>query len=330
MGCWNGTCGLSGLPITYGDEMYVFPIVDNGGDEYCYTTSFYRPVVMPFQAEYDDYGGGEKCSGVGLELNINNVSKKLIEMDVGENASHDIAVKREGFDVDTFFETCHENRLKFKNPMAGWEPSKPTVAVNFTMVRKDVVDRLWNEWTFDMYKPRDIAIPEGFESDQYNIKNVTYAKLAALIPSYLEHCASKLSPTLDDLCDSIKDGGELTDEQKAEQIIVHMLRDTMFFDKHDHFLSSTFRSVFDTAFLNIDGLTDTIIDAYLAGKKEVATALMQECLIGIMVNSFMSSTRRVWLPPMHQGSQSQEFDDYLLMNNVTNDIIMANKASYDD
>ena len=28
MGCWNGTCGLTNLPILEDQEMYVFPIVE--------------------------------------------------------------------------------------------------------------------------------------------------------------------------------------------------------------------------------------------------------------------------------------------------------------
>jgi hypothetical protein len=54
MGCWNGTCGLSGLPIFHGTEMYVFPIVESYRDSFCYSTALYRPSVLPFRAEYND------------------------------------------------------------------------------------------------------------------------------------------------------------------------------------------------------------------------------------------------------------------------------------
>jgi len=194
MGCWNGTCGLSGLPIIHGEEMYVFPIVESYRDSFCYSTALYRPSVVPFRAEYNDYGAGEKCSGPALELLIDGIREKLVEMEVGENQYHDIAVKREGFDVDMFFEACHEKRLRFVNPMRGYKDQPQTKDVFFTMVRKDVVDRLWNEWTFDMWKGSDGDVPDGFESDQYYIKNVTYAKLAELIPEYMEQMAGKDSP----------------------------------------------------------------------------------------------------------------------------------------
>lgn len=124
MGCWNGTCGLTNLPIVHGDEMYVFPIVESYRNSFCYSTALYRPSVLPFRAEYDDYGSGEKCGGVGLELLMEGIKHNLVEMEVGENQYHDIAVKREGFNVDTFFEVCHKKRLRFQNPMRHY-PKRP-------------------------------------------------------------------------------------------------------------------------------------------------------------------------------------------------------------
>jgi hypothetical protein len=342
MGCWNGTCGLSGLPITHGDEMYVFPIVGGHGDSFCYASALYRPVVLPFLAEYNDYGGGEKCSGVGLEINMLDIKNKLVEMEVGDNKYHDIAVKREGFDADSFFDACHRRRLKFVNPMKHYPDRAQENNVFFTMVRKDVVDRLWNDWTFDQWKGTGGEVPEGFESDQYYVKNVTYKKLATLIPDFLDHCANSNDPLKDKLEESFNEFATVIDDDDAAK--AQLAKDKMddFLIKHnffegdrDHLLSGGFGHAFGSGyagggFSSITGLNDTIIDAYLSGEKEVAHALMNESLIGIMVNSFMESTRKVWLPSMHQGSQSQEYDDYLLMNTITNDIIAADRIHYED
>lgn len=342
MGCWNGTCGLSGLPIIYGEEMYVFPIVSVNADSFCYASALYRPVVLPFLAEYNDYGGGEKCSGAGLEINMLNIKNKLVEKEVGKNKYHDIAVKREGFDADAFFDSCHRRRLKFVNPMKHY-PGRPLENdVFFTMVRKDVVDRLWNEWTFDSWKGTDGKVPEGFEFDQYYVKNVTYKKLATLIPDFLDHCATANDPVKDKLEESFDELATAADVDAAKaQLVKDKIDDLLF--KHnffegnrDHLLSGGFGHTFGAGqrssggFSSITGLNDTIIDAYLSGEEEVAHALMNESLIGIMVNSFMESTRKVWLPSMHQGSQSQEYDDYLLMNTITNDIIVAEQKQYED
>ena len=325
MGCWNGTCGLSGLPIIDGTEIYVFPIIESYRDSFCYATALYRPSVVPFRAEYNDYGAGEKCSGPALELLIDGIRENLVEMEVGENQYHDIAVKREGFDVDVFFEACHEKRLRFVNPMRGYDGEAQTKDVFFTMVRKDVVDRLWNEWSFDKWKGSDGSVPEGFESDQYYIKNVTYAKLADLIPEYMEHCKTKESPYKKAL-----------DESKNKEIMTDYFMRYAFFDGYrDHMLSSSFGHAFGSdyaggGFASIGNIKDKILDAYFDGDKEVAYELMQAALVGIMVNSFMEHTRKVWLPPMHQGSQSECHDEYRLMNTITTDVMSARDAEYED
>ena len=326
MGCWNGTCGLSGLPIIEGEEMYVFPIVESYRDSFCYSTALYRPSVVPFRAEYNDYGAGEKCSGPALEILMAGIRENLVEMEVGENKYRDTAVKREGFDVDKFFEACHKNRLRFMNPMRAYEGQPQTKDVFFTMVRKDVADRLWNDWTFDMWKGSDGVVPEGFGSDQYYIKDVTYARLAELIPDYMEQMLHKKSPYIKAL--------ETCEDDKSRKLMRDYYIRYRFFDKNEHILSSAFAHAFGSnyaggGFSQISKVKEKILDEYLDGDKEVAYALMREALIGIMVNWFMEHTRKVWLPPMHQGSQSECYDEYRLMNRITTDVVKARQNMLD-
>ena len=333
MGCWNGTCGLSGLPIIHGTEIYVFPIIESYRDSFCYATALYRPSVVPFRAEYNDYGAGEKCSGPALELLIDGIRENLVEMEVGENQYHDIAVKREGFDVDMFFEACHKKRLRFANPMRGYEGEAQTKDVFFTMVRKDVVDRLWNEWSFDKWKGSNGSVPDGFESDQYYIKNVTYGKMADFIPEYMEK-------QFDALQEKIKPYN-MTGDKKEDALSKTMIRTAIrwFFktpyDERENMLSGMFDHMFGEGyagggFSGIGDVDTSITSEYIKGNKETAYALMRECLVGYMVNSFMESTRKVWLPPMHQGSQSECHDEYRLMNTITTDVMSARDAEYED
>ncbi len=328
MGCWNGTCGLSGLPIIEGEEIYVFPIVEAYRDSFCYATALYRPSPVPFRAKYNDYGAGEECSGPALEFIIAGIRENLIEMEVGENQYHDIAVKREGFDVDMFFEACHEKRLRVDNPLKAYPDQKKYREAFFTMVRKDVVDRLWNEWTFDMWKGSDGDVPEGFESDQYYIKNVTYAKLGDLIPEYMEQMAGKESPYKKAL-----EGIE--DEAKLERMKDYYRRYSFFEGHREHILSGSFGHAFGSGyagggFTSIGNIKDKILDAYFDDHKESAYELMRETLIGIMVNSFMESTRKVWLPVMHQGSQSEEYSEYRLLNKIMTDVMNARESEFDE
>ena len=67
MGCWNGTCFISHLPIFPGDKVALIPIMQNpyeykefGGGGVCYSTHYARPMTIPIFGEYNDYGGLEK------------------------------------------------------------------------------------------------------------------------------------------------------------------------------------------------------------------------------------------------------------------------------
>jgi hypothetical protein len=334
MGCWNATCGLTSLPIISGEEVYVFPIVESYRADFCYSTALYNPVIIPFRAKYNDYGGGEECSGVALDLIVEGIRKNLIELEVGENQYHDIAVKREGFDVDTFFEVVHEKRLRVLNPLRAYPDQPKHKEVFFTMIRKDVVDRLWNEWTFDMWKGKDITVPEGFKTDDYYFKNVTYAKLAELIPDYMEFCDAKESPSSDAVNKIIKDDD--ADALNKRLLLRGIFKRQYFFEgSRDHMLSDIFGHAFGTGyagggFAHIVNFSNPILDKYFSGDKEGAYELMREALLGKMVNSFMEATRKVWLPVMHQGSQSEEYDEYRLLNKISTDVMNAREKEYED
>ena len=332
MGCWNGTCGLTELPIIVGTDIFVFPVVESYTDSFCYSSALYRPSVLPFRAKYNDYGAGEDCTGIALPYLMEGIANQLIEQDVGENQYHDIAVKREGFNADVFFEACHEKRLMFANPLRAYEGQPKTKDVFFTMIRKDAVDRLWNEWTYDMYKMRDVPVPEGLETDQYYFKNITYAKLAELIPEYMAACASNLKEFT-----SIRPVDGLSEEEHADfmRAVKSYTYRSFFVDRNNHILAGTFNHTFgdgysDGGFSDIADIRETIILEYMEGDKELAYALMREAMIGSMVNSFMESTRKVWLPVMHQGSQSEEYTEYKLLNKITADIIKEREHKYDE
>ncbi len=70
MGCWNGTCAITHLPIFHGDEVRVVLLRQGHGD---IAKGFYRPTDMwipmgiPWKAKYDDYGSVESVQLDGIE-----------------------------------------------------------------------------------------------------------------------------------------------------------------------------------------------------------------------------------------------------------------------
>lgn len=334
MGSWNGTCGLTNLPILYGEDVYVFPIVENQGSSFCHSNALYRPTAIPFRAVYNDYGGCADSHGAGIDIIMGWICENLVEMEVGENQFHDIAVKKKLFNSNTFFDACHEKRLKFVNPMKHFYPDRPYNNVLFAMIRKDVVDRLWDEWVFDMFKPYGIKhIPEEVETSEYYLKNMSYAKFAEYIPDYMEYYNNLSLKSNNNMSSSIQKAfedsvknGMITEEEYQK----YVNEDRFFNGNSDHLLSSIFNHIFcsgysDGGFSRIENLKENIIHEYMNGDKELAFGLLQECLIGYMINDFMNHTRKVWLPVMHQGDQSECYDEHTLLNNVTNDIIQTIK-----
>jgi hypothetical protein len=65
MGCWNGTCGISQLPILAGQRVWAFLIGVAGYNDscgpsgHCYSTDLGFPMTMPIRGRYNDYGGIE-------------------------------------------------------------------------------------------------------------------------------------------------------------------------------------------------------------------------------------------------------------------------------
>jgi hypothetical protein len=63
MGCWNGTCGVSQLPIHHGEKVRLFFLVPNNYKEHpntmVHSTALYEPGWYPIRAEYNDYGSVE-------------------------------------------------------------------------------------------------------------------------------------------------------------------------------------------------------------------------------------------------------------------------------
>lgn len=309
MGSWNNTCGLTNLPIISGEEVYVFPIRERDLSKYrshCYSTALYQPVLVPFAAKYNDYGAGEDCTGIALNLIVEELRRELVELEVGENKYHDIAVKRDDFDDEKFFEAVHETRLFVR----GWGTSDRPVF--FTMIRKDVVDRMWNEWTFDMWKGKEVVVPEGFETDQYYIKNVTYAKLASLVPDFVASAAETIAAL-----------------NKDDKVVARYFKRDLF-TSESHILGSTFRGFENFEFWDLLNGRECIFNFIEQGKLNEAAEFIRTFMIGVMVNSMMECTRKVWLPVMHMGSQSECYSDYRFLNTVANDVMNARESEYEE
>lgn len=160
MGCWNKTCGLTGLPIHAGTPVYVFVLIGQPGS---YSGEYWTPVLTPFCAEYDDYGGGENNTGIGLPYILNKLADECINKTILDNNN---------LDIDAFYESIREGKLTIPS----WD-GKPA-RVSFTMMHKSIVDEIFDKFTIKKYV--------GDGNGNYTYISNTYADFVKDIPSLLE------------------------------------------------------------------------------------------------------------------------------------------------
>ena len=321
MGCWNNTCGLTNLPIISGEAVYVFPVKEedlSGYRSHCETSALYKPVLTPFEAVYNDYGAGEDCSGIAVDLFINGLKQRMVELEQGENEYHDIPVVKEGFDITKFFETVHEDRMFVK----GWGTKNQPVY--FAMVRKDVVDRLWTDWRFDVY------VGDGKASDPNDAyeRAMTYARLAEQIPAYVDRCvaaynmprAPKERP--DDISDEYW--------KFMQSSVYRRLAQQIMPKEDDNLLCRYLRTLEFNNHWDAFDFKYALECAADADDRAKMVELLRLALLGCMVNDMMGSTRKIWLPAMHMGSQSEDYDAYRILNTVMTDVINAREAYFNE
>jgi hypothetical protein len=279
MGCWNKTCGLSNLHINAGDPVYVFVLEQNPVQtDRCYTTAFWKPLLLPFESKYDDYGGGEDSSGFPLPHIIEGIRGQLVEMKTGENQYHDIAVNRDDFSVEKFFEAVHKHRL-FTTDL--WSRHR---MVDFVMMRKDIVDSIFENWQQEQY----VGTGKGTGGWDNAYIKFRFADVLADVPAFVEHAREQIT--------DLKDTTFLRHRHSLEFVVPWEQRHTN--------KVSWFVRVDRSRVSRIVDVDSVIFNALLAGDSGAAESLLTEYLKGAYIDDFMESSRRQWMPGGHEGSQN--------------------------
>lgn len=295
MGCWNKTCGLSNLPITSGTEVYVFVLEQSKiTSDRCYTTALWSPLLLPFESVYDDYGGGEQSGGVAFDHIMQGISKSLVELPVGENEYHDIAVKCKGFGEKQFFESVHEGRLNITNSR------NESTVVDFVMLRKDIVHGI--------LKNRVIKEYVGENKGTCGWGN-----------SYIEYGFEDIIKDIPSFIDRVL---ELPLDRSWCRLSAAADRSICKVSQYIGYDSYRYSRLVETDML--------IIDLLKNGKRKEAEELLTENIKSKFIDSFMDDVRKVWIPGCHEGSQSQEYDSYTLLIDVMQIAIAADKSEFED
>lgn len=294
MGCWNKTCGISQLPIIAGDRVYTFVLEKNPSEtDRCYSTAFWAPIPLPFECDYNDYGGGENSDG-NLHVILSHLKKRVVPMDLGENTSHDIAVDPEKLDEELFFDAAHEHRLFVKNYLGENSP------LDFVMLRKDVVDYILEN------DVREVYVGDGLGTHGYgnSYTSFKFSDVVAAVPEYVDRLAKEL---LD--IDS--------KDPKLSSTIFRLIAYRGFrgiYAWEDHNIVQSFlpndggcgfTSGVNEFFREVVRLVDVDRDA--------AIKMVTDLARGGFIDSFMNHTRKTWAPGGYEGSQSAEYPQYRVL-----------------
>lgn len=283
MGCWNKTCGLSNLHINSGESVYVFVLEKNKyEDERCYSTAFFKPLLLPFESVYDDYGGGKDSSGIGLPYIMNSIKDNLIELELGKNEYHDIEVKKEDWSVDLFFEAVHEHRLRIKDTY-----------LDFVMVRKDVVDYILENRVIRDY------VGEGGTCGYNN--------------AYIEY---KFNDILLDIPEFIE-----TVKEKVAKGLLFLGSDSVIFKYNHPNKVGKFITRIDSKYCRVLDVIDLIYKKIEEDEITEATQLIVEHLKAVFIDNYMNMIRKVWIPGAHEGSQSNDPYGYRLLNEIVAQVL---------
>lgn len=313
MGSWNKTCALSNLPIFHGEETYVFVLQESDGysrSNPTYASYLYYPILLPFEADYNDYGAGENNRGYSLPLIMEALKKELIEKEVGENEYHDIAVKRDSFEEELFYEAVHEGRLEV-NTYDG--PKK----VSFVMMRKDIVDSILDKWEVEQYKGYDHNTMEAIYHKH------KFQDVSEDIENFLENCKvihSSFNLSNTDEATYLRLRSVVNLEfwlgDLDKNLVAYWLRRGI--GSEGNGANSIFREKLELANLLADG------------KFDEAKSFIEIYLKGTFISSFMQATRRCWVPPCGEGSQDVEWESYELLSNIVLDSIEQQRKAQEE
>jgi hypothetical protein len=303
MGCWNKTCGLSGLHIFAGSPVYVFVLERNKKYDPCYSTGVFTPLLLPFESEYNDYGAGENSSGVALDYIMNSIRDQLVELPQGENPYHDIAVSRDNWGIEQFFEAVHKDRLSIQGRYT--EPTE----LYFTMFRRDVVDAILANREIEDY------VGDGKGTGGWG-NNYVYYRFADI--------AASVRPLLEKLQEDI---GQL-ESVWARSMVFDRLR-----DYREDFLAARWMQYDSYRYSRVVDIKELAYKALDTGTQESLDqfeTLLIEHLKAVYLDSFMITVRKSWIPGGHEGSPSADADGYRLLCNTVIACLDAEQEEEED
>ena len=285
MGCWNATCALTGLPITYETKVKLIFIeipLENDpkeGDGHCYNSAFGKPVSHPITAIYNDYGYVENIEESPLNSEFEKyLQKKLLNPDI--NLSNIQKYIRDG---ETVFKGIHGK-----------------ASIGYTMV----IDEIYQELKEKIQFANSYESGVGYSYIDIHGIYDRYRKMDGV--SFIESILSKFSSLYENIItktsileEKIKVLGSFCDGRTFGQ---HLRR-----TNSGNFLAFLVETIGDECefYPNFRFVSHIMYEKLISGLNE------NEIIDYALLVYFMDMYRREWMPQPGAGSQDNDFDSYV-------------------
>lgn len=342
MGCWNGTCMVSNLPIIHGDKVKLVMlhnptmVLDANENPFsssgvCYHNTYLQPAFFPISGEYNDYGNIEDIVKDWNYDLITNVLKEELGDVIIVDGSHkrewvleDIlegiergSVKYTGIDrkerenkkfaemmAKSFADEIKDGTLvdeyqKFvKLAEKDLVPEKQNLNFSFVMIREDIWNHIIENYKGEYWNPiRDKNDPDS----PYYVTALDYYKY-------------EYNKQLERIVDALKRVSKIPkDERKDAQFIIDGLSDTSIFNKtyagsgHLYSHIEYFEQLFDGENVITDGEDE----------------LFKQWSELMIMSSFISGTRRLWMIQSGAGSQHEGWETHMVLGDKIKEICDA-------
>lgn len=298
MGSWNGTCGLTQMPIKEGEKVVLFPLLrnknaNNGGNGFCHSNNQYTPISLPLFGEYDDYG---KIKNISRNENlVLNFFQKIFKQKsyyglILDEKKYDRAKENSSFsgevtDIKTLIQ---------------WFMSKPLYkGLGFMLVHEDIYFKVIQE----------IGSRKSWNSHQTKKKQL------------MDHAHSFLTETQSILLDEETIENQITELRSLRNS--HVFKDNEYLDKiapllnkqrviygayQDHFAHrNSFVRHFSDQKTNSYIFPELLNELVSIQDKNEQVNFLEELVHLILFDSGMDLMRKTWSPQNGAGSPTNEY-----------------------
>ncbi len=305
MGCWNETCIVSNLPVVCGDEVAMTIVTRNDDGEWYRPNSLFYISPIMFYGEYNDYGSGENCHGLGLHFTADEF--RAYKTRIGKNVKPDEFVEKIARD-----DLCFHDVKSFKANLSGNVGTEKRGRLGF--IRKDILDRIMEDFSWE----------ETFygktEDDEFIYFTINYQYFLDCIPAAIKTFKDYYKKAQEET---------LATGQPSMTLMFHPVPETDMRDSNAvvRWIQAHNRESKDHPFHKSIG--EKIKSMAEADQDEQLTDFLAEFSKYAVLYKFMSETRKVFTPQPNT-SQDCDTDVHQFYAKIVTDVAIEMEKKYND